>query len=52
MRTQMNTQDLHTNLLYQQQEWMNQAGQQLNEIQETIDENVETLARAFRQWAM
>jgi hypothetical protein len=24
----------------------------LNEIQETTDENVETLARAFLQWAM
>jgi hypothetical protein len=52
MRTQMSTQDIHTNMLRQQQQWMDQAAQQLEDIQETTDANAELLARRFRQWGM
>jgi hypothetical protein len=48
----MNTQDIHTNMLRQQQQWMDQAGQQLEDIQEIADANAELLARRFRQWGM
>jgi hypothetical protein len=48
----MSTQDTHTNMLRQQQQWMDQAGQRLEDIQETADANAELLARRFRQWGM
>jgi hypothetical protein len=48
----MNTQDIHTNMLRQHQQWMDQAGQQLEYKQETTDANAELLARRFRQWGM
>jgi hypothetical protein len=48
----MSTQDIHTNMLRQQQQWMDQAAQQLEDIQETTDANAELLARRFRQWGM
>jgi hypothetical protein len=46
----MNTQDIHTNMLRQHQQWMDQAVQRLEDIQETADANAELLARRFRQW--
>jgi hypothetical protein len=52
MRTQMSTLDTHTNMLRQQQQWMDQAGHQLEDIQETTDVNAELLARRFRQWGV
>jgi hypothetical protein len=52
MRMQMSTQDTHTNMLCQQQQWMDQVGQQLEDIQETADANAEQLASKFRQWGM
>jgi hypothetical protein len=48
----MNTQDIHTNMLRQHQQRMDQAGQRLKDIQETADANAELLARRFRQWGM
>jgi hypothetical protein len=45
MRMQMSTQDTHTNMICQQQQLMDQAGQQLEDIQETADANAELLAR-------
>jgi hypothetical protein len=48
----MSTQDTQTNMLRQQQQWMDQAGQRLKDIQETTDANAELLARRFRQWGM
>jgi hypothetical protein len=47
----MSTQDTHTNMLRQQQ-WMDQAGQRLEDIQETANANAELLASKFRQWGM
>jgi hypothetical protein len=52
MRTQMNTQDIHTNMLRQHQQWMDQAGQRLEDIQGTADANAELLSRRFRRWGM
>jgi hypothetical protein len=52
MRMQMSTQDIHNNMLRQQQQWMDKATQQLEDIQETADANAELLARRFRQWGM
>jgi hypothetical protein len=52
MRTQRSTQDAHTNMLRQQQQWMDQTGQQLENIQETTDANAKLLARRFCQWGM
>jgi hypothetical protein len=52
MRSQMGTQDIHTNMLRQHQQWMDQTGQRLEDIQETADANAELLARRFRQWGM
>jgi hypothetical protein len=52
MRMQMSTQDAHTNMLCQQQQWMDQAEQQLEDIQETADANAELLAMRFHQWGM
>jgi hypothetical protein len=52
MRTQMDTHDIHTNMLHQQQQWMDQAGQRLEDIQEIADANAGLLARRFRQWGM
>jgi hypothetical protein len=52
MRMQMSTQDIHTNMLRQQKHLMDQAGQRLEDIQETADANTELLARRFRQWGM
>jgi hypothetical protein len=43
----MSTQDIHTNMLRQQQQWMDQAAQQLEDIQETTDANAELLARRY-----
>jgi hypothetical protein len=48
----MNTQDIHTNMLRQHQQWMDKARQRLEDIQETADVNAELLARRFRQWGM
>jgi hypothetical protein len=48
----MRTQDTHTNMLRQQQQWMDQARQRLEDIQETTDANAELLASKFRQWGM
>jgi hypothetical protein len=50
MRTQMNTQDIHTNMLRQQQQWMDQAGKRLEDTEETAGANAELLARRFQQW--
>jgi hypothetical protein len=47
----MNSQDIHTNM-HQHQEWMDQAGQRLEDIQETANANAELLARRFHQWGM
>jgi hypothetical protein len=47
----MSTQDTHTKMLHQQQ-WMDQAGPRLEDIQEIADANTELLARRFRQWGM
>jgi hypothetical protein len=52
MRMQMSTQDTHTNMLRQQQQWIDQVGQRLEDIQETADANAELLARRSRQWGM
>jgi hypothetical protein len=52
MRMQMSTHDTHTNMLRQQQQWMDQAGQRLEDIQESADANAELLARRFCQWGM
>jgi hypothetical protein len=49
MRTQMSTKDTHTNILRQQQQWMDQA---LEDLQEAPDANAELLVRRFRQWGM
>jgi hypothetical protein len=46
----MSTQDTHTNMLRQQQQWMDQAGQRLEDIQETANANAELLASKFCQW--
>jgi hypothetical protein len=48
MRTQMSTQDTHTSMLHQQQQWMDQTRQRLENIQETADANAELLASRFR----
>jgi hypothetical protein len=45
----MSTQDIHTNMLRQHQQWIDQVGQRLEDIQETADANAELLARRFRQ---
>jgi hypothetical protein len=44
----MSTQDTHTNMLRQQQQRMDHAGQRLEDIQETADANTEQLASKFR----
>jgi metal-sulfur cluster biosynthetic enzyme len=46
----MNTQDIHTNMLCQYQEWMDQAEQRLEDIQETADANIELLASPQAAW--
>jgi hypothetical protein len=48
----MSTQDTHTNMLRQQQQWMDQAGQRLEDILETADANAELPASKFRKWGM
>jgi hypothetical protein len=48
----MGTKDTHTNMLHQQQQWMDQAGQRLEDIQDTADAYVELLASKFRQWGL
>jgi hypothetical protein len=44
----MSTHDTHTNMLRQQQQWMDQAEQRLEDIQETADANAKLLASKFR----
>jgi hypothetical protein len=39
-------------MLRQQQQWMHQEGQRLEDIQETADANAELMASKFRQWGM
>jgi hypothetical protein len=39
-------------MLRQQQQWMDQAGQRLEDIQETANAYAEQLASKFRQWGM
>lgn len=48
MRTMINAQNAHADLLHRQQEWMQQRGEQLDDIQGTVDSNTEELERLFR----